>query len=93
MSRCPAVVSMPTRAPLPSSNAFVATVVPCTMRTVVASSAGSDSPNCTAASRSPSSTPSDWSAGVVSALATVAVPSGAHTTTSVKVPPTSTPMA
>ena len=40
----------------------------------------------------PFTTPSLWSAGVEDALASVVTPSAATQTTSVKVPPTSTPM-
>jgi hypothetical protein len=86
------VVSSATRAVRRSSSAFVATVVPCTRRSVISST--SRSVRCSSAARlaSPSSTPSDWSAGVVAALASTVAPSAPMQTTSVKVPPTSTPM-
>ena len=71
----------------------MATVVPCTTRAVAASSAGSASPSRSASSSSPRITPSDWSAGVLAALAMVMAPSGPMPTTSVKVPPTSMPIA
>src|SRR5512145_239390 len=72
--------------------ALVATVVPCTMRSVRASRRPTSSASVTARRRSPSSTPSVGSRGVEGALASVTWPASSTATRSVKVPPTSMPM-
>src|SRR6266542_1059290 len=92
MSRWPSVVSRPTLAPLRSSRALVATVVPCTMRSVPARSGCASMPSSWARSPSPSMTPIDGSSGVEADLAMVTRPFASTATRSVKVPPTSTPM-
>ncbi len=61
----------------------MATVVPCANAATSSGSAPS--------AAQPASTPSDWSRGVEGTLAMRIRPSGATATTSVKVPPTSTP--
>src|SRR5262245_23821796 len=91
MSRCPSVVSMPTLAPLRSRSALVATVVPCTTRSVAPSSAAVSVPSSRASSAMPSITPMDGSSGVEADLAMATRPSGSTATRSVKVPPTSMP--
>src|SRR5258705_2905311 len=90
-SRCPAVVSIPTFAPLRSRRALVATVVPCTMRPVSASSPARSVPSSAASRPRPSITPMDGSAGVEADLARLTPPASSTPTRSVKVPPTSTP--
>src|SRR5690348_13341273 len=92
MSRCPSVVSMPTVAPFRSRSALVATVVPCTTRSVAPSSAAVSVPSSRASSTIPSITPMDGSSGVEADLAIATRPSGSTATRSVKVPPTSMPM-
>src|SRR5262252_3307799 len=92
MSRCPSVVSMPTLAPLRSRSALVATVVPCTTRSVAPSSAPVSVPRSRASSAMPSITPMEGSSGVEADLAMVTRPSASTATRSVKVPPTSMPM-
>src|SRR5215813_1545493 len=92
MSRCPSVVSMPTVAPLRSRSALVATVVPCTTRSVAPSSGAVSVPSSRARSAMPSITPMDGSSGVEADLAMATRPSGSTATRSVKVPPTSMPM-
>src|ERR1700722_982553 len=91
-SRWPSVVSRPTFAPLCSSSALVATVVPCTMRSVFSNNAASVSPNILANCSSPAITPTDGSSGVEAIFASVEIPSPSTATRSVKVPPTSMPM-
>ena len=91
-SRWPPVVSRPTVAPLRSRMALVATVVPCTMRSVRPSRVATSSPIAPASRSSPSSTPTDWSAGVEGALAIRVSPSRSTATRSVKVPPMSMPI-
>ena len=59
-SRWPAVTSMPVRAPLPSSSALVATVVPCTIRFAARNSSAVGIASVSASRASPSSTPRDW---------------------------------
>ncbi len=81
-SRKPSVVTNAVRAPRRSRRALVATVVPCEIT--------SASPAAIDALASAAITPADWSAGVDGTLAT-RMPSSSTTTTSVKVPPTSTP--
>src|SRR5262245_20872622 len=92
MSRCPSVVRRPTLAPLCSSNALVATVVPWTIHSLRASISARSMPRATANRSSPSITPSDWSSGVEGTLAIVTRPCASTDTRSVKVPPTSMPM-
>ena len=86
--RKPFVVTSPTVAPLPSRIALVATVVPCSTW------ATSDS-SIPAAAHTwpiPLSTPTAWSAGVEAVLARQVLPLASSTSsTSVNVPPTSTP--
>src|SRR6195952_3989040 len=84
----PVVVISPTRAPLLSSTAFVATVVPCTM---FCSSDGSIPASAQMRLR-PVSTPSEGSAGVEGVLTRNCLSSESLTRNrSVNVPPTSTP--
>src|SRR5258705_7027925 len=90
-SRCPEVVSMPTFAPLRSRRALVATVVPCTISPVSASSAARSVPSSAASRTRPSMTPMDGSAGVEADLARLTRPASSTPTRSVKVPPTSMP--
>ncbi len=84
MSRIPSVVITPTMAPRDSSIVFVAVVVPWR----------SSSTSRRAARRStPSTTARDGSSGVVGSFATSTAPvSVSARTTSVNVPPTSTPI-
>src|SRR3954451_14972916 len=82
----PSVASSAVRATLPSSSAFVPTVMPCTKR----STSGARAPARSSAASTAAMTPSDWSAGVLGALA-VTKPSGVSSAASVNVPPTSTP--
>src|SRR6516162_6833587 len=91
-SRWPSVVNSPTRAPLCSSRALVATVVPWTIRSVSASSAESCMPSTSASSFSPPMTPSEGSFGAEGTLAKLVLPESSTATRSVNVPPTSTPM-
>src|SRR3954469_16381535 len=86
MSQKPSVATRAVRAPLPSSSAFVATVMPCAR---ISTSSGV-APAASSAARTASITPSDWSRGVLGALA-VCRRSPATSTASVNVPPTSTP--
>ena len=86
MSVKPSVASSAVRATFPSSSAFVPTVIPWTNR----STSSARAPARSSAACTASSTPSDWSSGVVGAFA-VTSPSGVASTASVKVPPTSTP--
>jgi hypothetical protein len=84
----PAVVIRPTRAPLLSSTAFVATVVPCTM---LRNSAG-EIPASLQMRLTPASTPSEGSAGVDGVFTRNCRSSESLTRNrSVNVPPTSTP--
>ena len=92
VSSKPRVVMSPTVTPLRVMSALVATVLPCLTRSVPASSSGIVSWRPAAASRIASITPMEKSSGVVAALLVKTVPEGARTTTSVKVPPMSTPM-
>src|SRR5438445_2749818 len=92
MSRCPSVVSTPTRAPLRSTRAFVATVVPCTRRSVSASNPGRSRPTSPARRPSPSMIPRDGSSGVEADLARATRPASSTETRSVNVPPTSMPI-
>src|SRR5262249_47747506 len=72
------------RAPLRSSSALVAVVVPCTITL--------SSPAAAEASPRAATTPAAWLATVVGTLATRTAPDASSTSTrSVKVPPTSTP--
>ena len=87
-SRKPRVVSNPVRAPVFCKIVFEATVVPCT--TSVTSRGSRPASASTAAT--PIATPSPGSIGVVVVLFTCMRPSESVKTTSVKVPPTSTPM-
>src|SRR5437764_6735776 len=91
-SRWPSVVSRPTRAPLRSSSALVATVVPCTMRSVRASNPARSVPHSVASSPRPSMRPSDWSRGVEAHLAMTTRPVSSTAARSVNVPPTSMPI-
>src|SRR5439155_12263970 len=91
-SRWPSVVNNPTLAPLCSRSALVATVVPCTMRSVCASIAARSRPIVSASNCSPSRTPTDGSDGVDGTLVRLALPAPSTATRSVKVPPTSIPM-
>src|SRR5262245_61978502 len=92
MSRWPSVVSMPTVAPFRSSNALVATVVPCTIRSVSARNRRRSSETSAASKSSPSITPIEGSEGVEADFANVTCPSSSTATRSVNVPPTSIPM-
>src|SRR5690349_10440366 len=83
---------MPTFAPLRSSSALVATVVPCTTSPVSARRPPRSVPSSVASSARPSITPIEGSAGVEVDLASVTRPASSTPTRSVKVPPTSTPM-
>src|SRR4051812_29464561 len=83
----PSVATSAVRAPLPSSSALVATVMPCAN---VSTSCGSRCARSSAA-RTASITPRDWSSGVLGALAVTRRPSSSARTASVNVPPTSTP--
>ena len=84
----PIVVMRPTRAPLPSSTAFVATVVPCMM---LPRSPGV-MPAVSQMRATPLSTPWEGSLGVDGVFTRCCVPSSSLTRKrSVKVPPTSTP--
>jgi hypothetical protein len=75
----------PIRAPLRSSSALVPAVVPWTTTSTVDRSS--------TRAEIPSRKPPDWSGRVVGTLATSAVPAASSSTkTSVKVPPTSTPI-
>ncbi len=86
MSVNPSVAMNAVRAPRPSSSALVATVIPWENSATALASAPARSSTARTAAR----TPSDWSSGVVGALAVIRRPSTASTA-SVKVPPTSTP--
>src|SRR3954468_13014311 len=86
MSRKPSVATSAVRAPLPSSSAFVATVMPWA-KTLTSSGFA---PAASSAAETASITPSDWSLGVLGALA-VCRRSPTTITASVNVPPTSTP--
>ena len=85
MSSNPAVVRYSTSAPRRCSTALVATVVPCTMRSIAA-------PGTAALSSTLSSAPNGAS-GVDGALATRTEPSAPIATRSVNVPPVSMPTA
>src|SRR4030095_9634062 len=91
-SRCPSVVRSPTRAPLRSSSALVATVVPCTMRSVRASSVSRERPSSAASAPSPSTRPAEVSSGVDALFAITTCPLASTAATSVNVPPTSIPI-
>ena len=80
------VVSIPTSAPVCSMVMLVATVVPWTTR----STSSRVTPAVSQSSRSPFSTPSDWSRGVLGTL-WKNTPRSDSRTRSVFVPPTSTP--
>src|SRR3954468_6182900 len=86
MSRKPSVATSAVRAPLPSSSAFVATVMPWA-KTLTSSGFA---PAASSAAETASITPSDWSLGVLGALP-VCRRSPTTITASVNVPPTSTP--
>ena len=86
MSRKFRDVSIPTSAPLCSIVMLVAIVVPCT----ISDTSSGRTPEIAHSSRSPLSTPSDWSCGVLATLWTK-TPWSASRTRSVLVPPTSTP--
>src|SRR5262249_5010310 len=92
MSRWPSVVSMPTVAPLRSSKALVATVVPWTISSVSARNRVRSSDTSAASKSSPSITPIDGSEGVEADFASVTRPWSSTATRSVNVPPTSIPM-
>src|SRR6266508_2698425 len=84
----PSVVIRPTFAPLPSSTALVATVVPCMMWVIAAG----DTPARRQTLSMPASTPTEGSAGVEGTLVRTWRPvSSSKSKRSVKVPPTSTP--
>ena len=86
--RNPSVVMTPTRAPLPSRIAFVATVVPC-RRFVIRSASMPAWPQIRSM---PASTPSDESLGVDGTFARQVRPLlSSMSSRSVNVPPTSTP--
>src|SRR6267143_7062288 len=91
-SRWPSVVSRPTFAPLRSISALVATVVPWTMRSVLASKPAGSVPHSPASRPRPSMRPSDWSRGVEAHLAMTTRPVSSTAARSVKVPPTSIPI-
>ena len=86
--RKPLVVTSPTVAPLPSRIAFVATVVPCS----TCATSDRAMPASSQTFPMPASTPTAWSAGVDAVFARHVRPLASSTSsTSVKVPPTSTP--
>src|SRR5690348_597676 len=86
--RNPAVVTRPTRAPLPSRIALVATVVPCRTWPIASTEVEAAAQTFSM----PVSTPTDWSCGVDWVLARYDAPlSSSINRMSVKVPPTSTP--
>src|SRR5882724_5523281 len=91
-SRWPSVVSRPTFAPFRSSRPLVATVVPWTMRSVLASSPRRSVPHSAASRPRPSMRPSDWSRGVDAHLAMTTRPFSSTAARSVNVPPTSIPI-
>ena len=86
MSSKPSVATNTVFAPSPSSSALVAAVVPWAN----SSTSSPSSPARSSTAVTAFSTPSDWSSGVVGALAVTSRPPTASTA-SVKVPPTSTP--
>ena len=88
----PAVVSSPTRAPVPVSKALIPVVVACAMSSASAMAAGPEMPRVDAARSIESRMPWLRSCFVDSALPTPTRPPGARITVSVKVPPVSTPM-
>ena len=83
-SRNPRVVMKPTGAPRCSTMALVTMVVPC--------ASVAQGPVLGASAAMPLSTPSAGLAGVVGTLHDSIRPAGSHATTSVNVPPTSTPI-
>ena len=91
-SRWPSVVSSPTLAPLCSSRALVATVVPCTMRSVSPNSRLRGSCRMSARRSRPAITPIEGSSGVDATFTNVGWPVSSTATTSVNVPPTSMPI-
>src|SRR5690554_828624 len=93
-SRTPSVVSSALFAPVCVSVAFVVTVVPCTIVSIVGAKASSVIGGCMLAAMStrPSTTAIDGSAGVDSVLKIAGSAPSRVTTKSVKVPPTSIPI-
>ena len=90
MSRKPSVVTMPVRAPLCSSTALVAMVVPWNTCSI----ASGGTPFRAQSSRMPAITPSDGSWGVVGTLWIATLPAAvSQSTRSVNVPPMSTPIS
>ena len=87
-SRKPRVVNSPVRAPTFCRIVFDATVVPCT----TSLTARGSSPLAASTAATPAATPSPGSSGVVVVLLTWMRPSDSARTTSVNVPPTSTPI-
>jgi hypothetical protein len=86
--RKPFVVTSPTVAPLPSRIALVATVVPCSTW----ATSESAMPASAHTLPMPLRTPTDWSEGVEAVFARQVAPVASSTSsTSVNVPPTSTP--
>src|SRR5437899_4208111 len=92
VSSKPLVVMKPTLQPLCVISALVATVLPCLNSVVWPSSSDVSMPTVCAASTTASITPREKSSGVVDALAVQTSPSLPITTTSVNVPPVSTPI-
>ena len=92
VSSNPLVVMNPTLTPLCVMRALVATVLPCLKSVVLPSSFDVSMPAVRAASSTASMTPREKSSGVVEALAVQTSPALLKTTTSVNVPPVSTPI-
>src|SRR6266545_2928530 len=92
VSSNPLVVMKPTLQPLWVINALVATVLPCLKSGGWPSNSEVSTPRVFAASPTASMTPREKSSGVVDAFAVQTSPESPSTTTSVKVPPVSTPI-
>src|SRR5262244_3398167 len=92
VSSNPLVVMNPALTPLCVISALVATVLPCLKRVVLPSNCAVPMPAMRAASSTASMTPREKSSGVVEALAVQTSPVLLNTTTSVNVPPVSTPI-
>src|SRR3990172_9613520 len=92
VSSKPLVVIRPTLQPLRVISALVATVLPCLKSVVRPSNSEISTPTAPAASLTASITPREKSSGVVDAFAVQTSPAPPSTTTSVNVPPVSTPI-
>src|SRR5262249_2253695 len=92
VSSNPLVVMNPTLTPLCVIRALVATVLPCLKSVVLPSNCAVSTPATRAASSTASMTPREKSSGVVAAFAVQTSPVLLNTTTSVNVPPVSTPI-